>query len=76
MASVSIQQAQASLAELIHRLSPGEELVITENERPVARLVIDDPTGQWPCRAGSARGKIRMAPDFDEPLEDFRDYLE
>lgn len=26
-------------------------------------------------RAGSARGKIRMAPDFDAPLEDFKDYM-
>ena len=23
---------------------------------------------------GCLRGKIRMAPDFDEPLEDFKDY--
>ena len=25
---------------------------------------------------GSLKGKIWMAPDFDEPLEDFKDYLE
>ena len=24
---------------------------------------------------GSAKGKIRMAADFDEPLEDFKDYM-
>ena len=24
---------------------------------------------------GALRGKIRMAPDFDEPLEDFKDYM-
>ena len=24
---------------------------------------------------GCLRGKIRMAPDFDEPLEDFKDYV-
>ena len=24
---------------------------------------------------GSAKGLIRMADDFDEPLEDFRDYM-
>ncbi|MEO8352936.1 MAG: DUF2281 domain-containing protein [Chthoniobacteraceae bacterium] len=24
---------------------------------------------------GSLRGKIRLAPDFDEPLEDFKDYI-
>jgi hypothetical protein len=24
---------------------------------------------------GSAKGKIKMAPDFDEELEDFKDYM-
>ena len=24
---------------------------------------------------GSLRGRISMAPDFDEPLEDFKDYM-
>lgn len=27
-------------------------------------------------RRGSAKGKIWMAPDFDEPLEDFKAYME
>ena len=26
-------------------------------------------------RPGSAKGKIRMSADFDEPLEDFKDYM-
>ena len=26
--------------------------------------------------AGSAKGKIYMAPDFDEPLEEFKEYME
>lgn len=40
MATVTIQEAQAKLAELIHQLSPGEEVLITENNQPVARLSI------------------------------------
>ena len=24
---------------------------------------------------GSAKGMIKMAPDFDEPLDDFKDYM-
>lgn len=26
-------------------------------------------------KAGSAKGKYKLAPDFDEPLEDFREYM-
>lgn len=28
-----------------------------------------------PRKAGSAKGKIWMSPDFDEPLEEFKDYM-
>jgi len=27
-------------------------------------------------RFGSAKGKIKMAPDFDAPLEDFKDHIQ
>ena len=40
MTTITIQEAQANLPELIHRLSPGDEVLITENNQPVARLSI------------------------------------
>lgn len=76
MTTVTIQEAQSQLSDLIHRLSPGKEVVITENSRPVATLLRTEPPQQWPCKAGSAKGKIRVAPDFDDPLDDFREYME
>jgi antitoxin (DNA-binding transcriptional repressor) of toxin-antitoxin stability system len=78
MTTVSIQEAHAKLTELIHDLSPGEEVIITENEQPVARLV--PPEGQPqrpPRRLGTLQGTVLyMAPDFDAPLEDFKEYME
>jgi len=41
MTVISIQQAQEKLSELIRDLTPGDELLITENDQPVARLVKD-----------------------------------
>lgn len=76
MPTVTIQEAQSRLRDLIHNLPPGDELVITENNEPAARLTRAEPKTQWPCKAGGARGKIHMAPDFDEPLEEFEDYLD
>ena len=76
MPTVTIQEAQAQLPDLIHHLSVGDELVITENNQPVARLARTEPKQQWPCKAGSAKGKIRMAADFDAPLRDFSEYME
>ena len=57
-------------------LQPGEEVVLTENGQPLAKLV---KTGQtsWPCQAGSAKDKKHwMAPDFNDPLEEFKEYME
>jgi antitoxin (DNA-binding transcriptional repressor) of toxin-antitoxin stability system len=76
MTTISIQEAQSRLSDLIHNLSPGDELVITENNQPVARLSRSEPKTSWPCKAGSAKGKIWMAPDFDAPLEEFKEYME
>ena len=74
--AVTIQDAQARLPDLIYRLVPGEELVITENGRPVARIV--SPSSESPLeprKLGTMRGTVLdMAPDFDAPLEDFREY--
>ena len=38
MTTVTIEEAQAKLAELIEYLPAGEELMITRNELPIARL--------------------------------------
>jgi prevent-host-death family protein len=77
MTTVSIQEAQAKLSELIHRLTPEEEVVITENDQPVARLVPVVEKQRAPRRLGTLRGTVLyMAPDFDAPLEDFREYME
>ena len=76
MMTVSIQEAQAKLSDLIHRLTPGDEVVITENNQPVARLVAS-AASQPPRRLGSLRGTVRyMAADFDAPLDDFKEYME
>jgi antitoxin (DNA-binding transcriptional repressor) of toxin-antitoxin stability system len=38
MATVSIDEAQTRLSEIVHQLAPGDEVIITENDKPVATL--------------------------------------
>jgi prevent-host-death family protein len=78
MTMISIEEAQAKLPDLIRRLHPGDEVVITKNNQPVARLVstASEPR-QMPRQPGTLRGSVLyMAPDFDAPLEDLKDYME
>lgn len=72
------KEAQARLPDLIHGLTSGEEVVLTENDRPVARILpAAEQPKRPPRRLGTLRGTVLyMAPDFDAPLEDFKEYME
>ena len=63
------------LPDLIHQVAGGEEITITQNGEPKARLSAVPPDKGIQPRAGSLPGTIWMSPDFDEPLEDFKDYM-
>jgi antitoxin (DNA-binding transcriptional repressor) of toxin-antitoxin stability system len=76
MPTVTLEEAQARLPQLIAGLRPGEQLAITQEGQPVATLV-RSPRTNWPCKAGSAKDTPHwMARDFDAPLEDFQEYME
>jgi prevent-host-death family protein len=78
-ATITVEEAQARLKELIHQLAPGEEVIITENQQPVAKLVSEPPKPAKPPRPGPGlcKGMITwIAPDFDAPLEDMKEYME
>jgi antitoxin (DNA-binding transcriptional repressor) of toxin-antitoxin stability system len=76
MPTVTLEEAQAHLPELIRQLQPGEEIAIVDGGRPLAHLKRAGRTS-WPCKAGSYRkAEFWMAPDFDAPLEDFKEYME
>jgi antitoxin (DNA-binding transcriptional repressor) of toxin-antitoxin stability system len=76
MPTVTIEEAQAKLPELIEGLLHGEELVITKNGQQIAQ-VRRTPHSSWPCKPGTAKEKNHwMADDFNAPLEDFKEYME
>jgi antitoxin (DNA-binding transcriptional repressor) of toxin-antitoxin stability system len=74
MQSIPVEEAQSHLAEIIDKLPPGEEVVITRDNKPVATLRArphDEPP-----RFGTLKGSILyIAPDFDAIPEGFEDYL-
>jgi len=74
--TVTIEEAQAHLAELIGRLAPGDELVITQDERPVAKIVAEGVKARRPRQPGSAKGKLIIHSEDDEHLKDFGEYMQ
>ena len=73
--TVTIEEAQAHLPELIDKLTPGEEVVIIRNEQPIARLVCEPPHVRKPRQPGSAKGKLIILTEDEEHLEDFKEYM-
>ncbi|HEX2204283.1 MAG TPA: type II toxin-antitoxin system prevent-host-death family antitoxin [Longimicrobium sp.] len=66
--------AQDLLSELVGQAAQGEDVILTRAGEPVAKI-IPIARAKAPRMFGSARGMIRMADDFDAPLDDFRDYM-
>ncbi len=76
MSTMNLEDVPPQFREVIAGLNPGEPLVITKDGEPVATLTRSGSLRE-PRRAGSAKDKILwIAPDFDAPLEEFREYME
>ena len=66
--TVNLDEAKSQLADLIAIASQGGEVIITQDGKPLARLV---PVAHAKKRiAGLNRGSIWTSPDFDEALPD------
>ncbi|MCU7244755.1 MAG: DUF2281 domain-containing protein, partial [Microcystis aeruginosa WS75] len=53
----------------------GEEIIITRNNQPMVKLVSPQTIPKRPPLFGSDKNIISIGDDFDEPLEDFKDYM-
>jgi antitoxin (DNA-binding transcriptional repressor) of toxin-antitoxin stability system len=78
MRTLTVQDAQSHLAEIIKRLTPGEEIVLTQDDRPVATLrATPQPPPRRQRQLGTLKGSVLyMAPDFDVPPEGFEEYVD
>ncbi len=75
MYQIELEKAKAQIDSLLQTALGGEEVVITQNEQPVLKLV-PIPVVKSRRRSGSAKGLITMSDDFDAPLEDFAEYMQ
>jgi len=69
MQMANISEAKSRLSALIEKVQAGEEIIIGKAGKPVARPIKFE-TRQKPRLPGALKGKIKIAPDFDELSED------
>lgn len=66
MVTVGVHEAKTTLSRLLRRASAGEEVVITRDGEPVARLV---PVERPGCRLlGQDIGLVEYPEDFNDTL--------
>lgn len=73
MYQVKLSEATSQLAALIDAAIRDEVVLITTNDQQTIQLVPIKQAKQ-PRRFGSAKGQIHMSDNFDEPIDDFREY--
>jgi antitoxin (DNA-binding transcriptional repressor) of toxin-antitoxin stability system len=77
MQTATVEDVQARLPEILDALPPGAEVVITRDGKPVGRLTGTEEKPAPQRRLGTLKGTVLyMAPDFDAPLDDFKEYME
>jgi prevent-host-death family protein len=68
MVSVGVHEAKTHFSTLLRRVATGEEVVILNGGKPVAKLV---PVVSARTRTlGVDRGKFNVPDDFNDPLPD------
>jgi prevent-host-death family protein len=65
---LNLYEAKARLSALVEEAAAGAEIIIAKGGKPKAKLVPLRQAGRR--KPGSAKGKIRIADDFDAPLPD------
>jgi prevent-host-death family protein len=66
-----LADAKSHFSEIVQKAMLGESIIVTKENRPVVKIVAIKPAKRTP---GTGKG-IWMAPDFNEPLSDFAEYM-
>jgi antitoxin (DNA-binding transcriptional repressor) of toxin-antitoxin stability system len=74
MQTITLEEAQSRLAEIIAKLAPGEEVVLTRGDKPVARLVAGPFEIPQPV-PGRGKGMLTVMSEDDDHLKDFAKYM-
>ncbi len=71
MAQFNLADAKAHFSELVQKAMRGEEVIVAKENRPVVKIVPIKPARRKP---GTGKG-VWIAADFDQPLDDFKEYM-
>ena len=74
MIKLTLNEAQSQLYDLLKAASKGEQVIIQNHEGQDFQIISLAPTVKHP-QYGSAKGIVKMLDNFDDPIEEFENYM-
>ncbi|MCA2553975.1 MAG: type II toxin-antitoxin system prevent-host-death family antitoxin [Microcystis sp. M04BS1] len=74
MMQLTVDEAKNQLSELLKAASKGEQVIIQNNEGQDFQIISLAPTVKHP-QYGSAKSIVKMLDNFDDPIEEFENYM-
>ena len=75
MTQVTIHEAKTQLSKLIQMVLAGEEVIIAKRDKPLVKLVMIEAEKPKRQLGMYPNAILYIADDFDEPLEEFAEYM-
>ncbi len=74
MTTMTVEEFAEKMQVVLEQIAGGDEVILTRDSRAIARL---SGVTQNNSKAvyGALAGKMWIADDFDEPLDDFKEYM-
>lgn len=73
---VGVFEAKTHLSRLLDEVAAGQTIYLTKHGKRVAELRPPEASKRKKAKFGCAKGPgFYMAPDFDAPIEEFKDYM-
>jgi antitoxin (DNA-binding transcriptional repressor) of toxin-antitoxin stability system len=74
MQTITLKDAQSHLAAILDGLAPGEEVILTRDDKAVARLIAGATEQPRPL-PGRGKGMLTILSDDEDHLKDFAEYM-
>jgi len=75
MSIITLQDAQARLPEIISQVKPGEQVIVTRDDQPVATIAATPTPPPRKRVAGIGKGTLISYVDDDQHLKDVKEYM-
>ena len=72
-ATYNMYEAKTKLSELVNKARQGTQVILMNRGKPVA-MIVPIQRSQQRRELGFLKGKIKLMPGWEAPIEDFKDH--